>query len=73
MEYLKQVDWHVINTYRNSIFIINKDKPKEYVDYDQGSATAAYCRILERVADKKEMSFYLLKKKNKKAIYKRVY
>lgn len=31
MEYLKQVDWHVINTYTNSIFIINKDKPKEYV------------------------------------------
>ncbi|MCI2255219.1 hypothetical protein L2D08_12665 [Domibacillus sp. PGB-M46] len=31
MEWLRQVDWRTITTYTNSIFIINKDKPEEYV------------------------------------------
>ncbi|MCM3791462.1 hypothetical protein M3221_24365 [Domibacillus indicus] len=31
MDHLRQVDWHTIATYTNCVFVVNKEKPEEYV------------------------------------------
>ena len=68
MEYFKEVDWHTIATYSNRVFIINKDKPEEYlvlenrnkqdfdaveVFVDQELNTVNYYKILQKVIDKR--------------------